>query len=213
MATDESPQPEQSNAEQDASQDEAGAGKDRAFREWMMIAVGLTGLMSVLAIILALIALASPSTQTTVLPAASASARSMMGTAAQASSAAAPAVKPEAVKLTIKSDDEHGKRGPDGKWHDAFLPANFAVHAGAQVTVTVTNYDQSAHTFTSSTLSNTSVIDEQIAAGTDSGPRTTTFTFTAPTTPGKYLWWCAMPCDPFAMAHIGYMRGFVTVSA
>lgn len=208
MAADESQQPEQP-----AFGNDAGARNDRAFREWMMIGVGLTGLMSVLAIVVALIALASPSTQTTVLPAAAASSRSMMGTAAQASSAAAPAVAPEAVKLAIKSDSEHGKLGPDGKWHDAFLPANFTVHAGAQVTVTVDNYDQSAHTFTSSALGNTSVIDEQIAAGTDSGPRTTTFKFTAPAKPGKYEWWCAMPCDPFAMSHVGYMRGYVTVRA
>lgn len=213
MATYESTEPGPSNPEQHATGNDAGATKDRAFREWMVIAVGLTGLMSVLAIIVAFVALASPSAQTTVMPASQVSAGSMMGGSAQPSAAAAPAARPEAVKLSIKSDTEHGKRGPDGKWHDAFLPANFTVHAGAQVTVTVTNYDQSGHTFTSSTLSNTSVINQQIAPGTNSGPRTTKFTFRAPSRPGKYLWWCSMPCDPYAMSHIGYMRGYVTVTA
>jgi hypothetical protein len=40
-----------------------------------------------------------------------------------------------------------------------------------------------------------------------------TFTFTAPKKAGRYQWWCAVPCDPWAMAHDGYMRGYVTVSA
>jgi hypothetical protein len=46
-----------------------------------------------------------------------------------------------------------------------------------------------------------------------SAPTHATFTFTAPNKPGKYAWWFAVPCDPWAMAHDGFMRGYVTVTA
>ncbi len=213
----ESSEVDQPGTEKSTAGDRDGTGKEQRFREWIMIGVGLSGLMSLLAIVVAVVALADPGTQTTVVPAAQTAAAtgmsSMMSGSAQPASATATAVKPQSIKLAIKSDTEHGRRGPDGKWHDAFLPAGFTVKAGAQVTVTVTNYDQSPHTFTSSTLSDTQVIDAHIAAGTASGPTTTTFTFTAPSQPGKYQWWCAEPCDPWAMSHIGYMRGIVTVTA
>ena len=117
--------------------------------------------------------------------------------------------KPEAIKLAVKADDEHGRLGPDGKWHDAFLPADFTVHAGAKVTVTVSNYDGGAHTFTSPAMH----LNAVIPAGSMQHPHETTFTFTAPKQAGRYAWWCAMPCDPWAMAHDGYMRGYVTVAA
>jgi hypothetical protein len=180
---------------------------DRAWREWMMIGMGLTGLLSILSTIVAVVALANPGTQP---------APTGVGTNATMASSARPASTAptaEAVKLTIKSDDEHGKLGPDGKWHDAYLPGNFTVHAGAKVTVTVYNYDEGSHTFTSSTLGVDGLINEMIPAGSERAPHKTTFTFTAPSQTGKYLWWCAMPCDPWAMAHIGYMRGYVTVVA
>jgi plastocyanin len=188
---------------------EKGETGDRAWREWMTIGMGLTGLLSILSTIVAVVALANPGTQPTP---ASASMSAMMASSAMPASTA-PAAKTDAVKLTIKSDDEHGKRGPDGKWHDAYLPANFTVHAGDRVTVTVYNYDTGSHTFTSPTLSAAGLINEMIPAGSENAPHKTTFTFTAPSQTGKYLWWCAMPCDPWAMAHIGYMRGYVTVVA
>jgi plastocyanin len=183
---------------------------DRAWREWMMIGMGLTGLLSIMSTVVAVVALANPGTQAAP---ARASMNAAMASSAQPTATAPAAQKTEAVKLTIKSDDEHGKRGPDGKWHDAYLPANFTVHAGDKVTVTVDNYDEGSHTFTSSTLTTAGVMNVMIPAGSEKSPHTTTFTFTAPATAGKYLWWCAMPCDPWAMSHIGYMRGYVTVVA
>lgn len=42
----------------------------------------------------------------------------------------------ENMKVLIKSDEEHGKMGSDGNWHDAFLPADFSVKAGSTVRVT-----------------------------------------------------------------------------
>jgi plastocyanin len=126
----------------------------------------------------------------------------------QIATAASPTAAPaQHVKIVIKSDEEHGKLGPEGTWHDAFLPADFSVKAGATVKVTVYNYDEGEHSFTSSQLG-TNVM---IAAGTESKPAVTTFTFHAPQKAGNYLWICAMPCDPWAMNHDGFMRGYVKV--
>jgi plastocyanin len=113
----------------------------------------------------------------------------------------------ENVKLVVKTDAEHGKKGPDGKWHDAFLPADFSVKAGDVVHVTVYNYDSSPHSFNSSELG----ANATILAGSETKPSKTTFTFHAPQKAGSYDWYCAMPCDPWAMAHDGYMKGRVTV--
>ena len=110
------------------------------------------------------------------------------------------------VKLVIKSDEEHGKKGRDGKWHDAFLPANFKVKAGAKVIVTVKNYDDMPHTFTSPRLH----VNRVIKKGSEKKASTTRFSFKVKKA-GKYLWWCALPCDPWAMKHTGYMRGYVRV--
>lgn len=114
----------------------------------------------------------------------------------------------ETVKLTVKSDEEHAKKGPEGTWHDAYLPAGFTVQPGATVKVVVSNYDEGAHSFTSTALG-TNVI---IAAGKPNKPTVTTFTFHAPAKAGRYQWWCNQPCDPWSMSHNGYMRGFVTVA-
>ena len=110
------------------------------------------------------------------------------------------------VELVVKSDDQHGKKGSDGKWHDAFLPASFKVKAGAKVLVTVVNYDDMAHSFHSKGLKTNAII----MPGTDKG-KATTFAFTAPKTAGKYLWNCDPKCDPWAMKHVGFMKGYVTV--
>lgn len=199
MATPSSPE---ANTPLDEELAEAGAPPakrpDQAWREWMMVGIGWTALLAAIAVIISLVAVTSSNPHTTTVLAAAGS---------------TPVGKPEAVKLVVKSDDEHGRRGSDGKWHDAFLPADFTVHAGDRVTVTVLNYDTSPHSFTSSSLGPGGLINQTIAAGSANAPSTTTFTFTAPSSPGKYSWWCAMPCDPWAMAHDGFMRGYVTVAA
>ncbi|MBN9621711.1 MAG: hypothetical protein J0H06_01980, partial [Actinobacteria bacterium] len=114
----------------------------------------------------------------------------------------------EEVNLIVKSDEEHAKRGPEGTWHDAFLPADFSVDPGASVKVTILNYDEGEHSFTSPMLG----LNVTVAAGTPAEPATTTFTFKAPARTGTYMWFCAKPCDPWAMSHFGYMRGFVRVA-
>jgi plastocyanin len=125
----------------------------------------------------------------------------------QAGGAAAGSASEE-VKLVVKSDEEHGKKGSDGNWHDAYLPGDFSVKPGATVEVTVVNYDESDHSFTAPELG-TNVI---VAAGSKSKPSVTTFTFHAPDKAGRYEWFCAIPCDPWAMGNDGFMRGYVTVA-
>ena len=177
--------------------------KEKAWHEWMGIAVGLTGLLSVMAIILSFVALSSSN--------AGANASAQAAPAAAAAPATPTrAVPTQSVSLAVKADVEHGRMGSDGKWHDAFLPADFTVHAGDKVTVTVTNYDSGPHSFTSPSLG----VNETIpGGGSIAAPRTMTFTFTAPAKAGKYQWWCSVPCDPWAMTHNGFMRGVVTVTA
>lgn len=113
----------------------------------------------------------------------------------------------EHVNLVIKSDTEHGKKGSDGQWHDAYLPANFTVQQGDEVVVTVRNYDDMPHTFTAPGLKVSAVIPK----GSETKAGVATFTFTA-SKAGSYLWWCALPCDPWSMSHLGFMRGHVTVA-
>ena len=191
---------------EDVPPDTAEDRRDRASRDWMKIAIGLVGLLSLTAIILSVFALAASNSGTN----ASAAAPATVSAGGSALGiAAAPLPAPQTIKVAVKADDEHGRLGPDGKWHDAFLPADFKVHPGAKVTVTVENYDGGAHTFTSPSLA----VNATLPAGSLSHPHQTTFTFTAPKKAGRYAWWCAIPCDPWAMSHDGYMRGYVTVAA
>jgi plastocyanin len=166
--------------------------------QWTEIGAGLAGLLSVIAIIVSLVALStkSSSTVTTV-------------TAPVTPAARVPAIAPLSMTINIKTDAEHGRLGPGGVWHDAFLPANFSVKAGQTVTINFLNYDNGPHTFTSPSLG----VNAIIPGGNGSIAKETTFTFKAPSKPGTYEWWCSTPCDPWAMKHLGYMRGIVTVRA
>jgi plastocyanin len=112
------------------------------------------------------------------------------------------------AKMVVKSDDQHGKKGPDGKWHDAFRPGSFQVQVGKRIKITVLNYDDMPHTFTAPRLH----LNKFVPAAKGGKPSKTTFTLTARKA-GKYEWWCATPCDPWAMSHDGYMRGYVKAVA
>jgi plastocyanin len=114
----------------------------------------------------------------------------------------------EEVKIVVKSDEEHGKKGSDGNWHDAFLPADFSVKAGATVHVVVENYDDAEHSFTAPDLG----MNVTIPGGSETKASVTNFTFRAPAKAGSYEWFCAIPCDPWAMNHDGFMRGVVSVA-
>jgi hypothetical protein len=120
---------------------------------------------------------------------------------------AAPTTHVDHISLTIKADTQHARKGPDGKWHDAYLPAAFSVKTGDKVVVGIRNYDPAPHTFTSTRLG----LDVVIKPGSAVHPSVTTFTFRAPKV-GTYIWQCMAGCDPWAMTHLGFMRGRVTVT-
>ena len=187
--------------------------QNRAWREWLAIGEGLTALLSVCAIIISFVALSNSSSGTpaSAAPTAGSVSTMPMGSngAATPAAAATPAVAPQSVSMSFKADDEHAKKGPDGTWHDAALPAIYTVHAGAVVTVTLYNYDGSPHSFTAPSLG----VDQVVPSGSITNPSQVTVKFTAPAKAGRYEWWCKFPCDPWAMTHNGYMRGYVTVQA
>lgn len=110
----------------------------------------------------------------------------------------------------------------DGKGHDTYIPSDLKVKAGDTITVTVSNYDEGPHTFTSPQLG----VNATIAPATNADkkiPSKTKFTFTAKQA-GKYRWYCALPCDAkadgWAMTpepdgdtdRTGYMAGYVVAS-
>lgn len=108
--------------------------------------------------------------------------------------------------LVIRSDEEQAKKGADGKWHDAYLPADFAVMKGVPVKVTIYNYDDMPHSFTASGLH----VNQIIPSGSEGKPSKVTFTFT-PKKAGMFAWHCDPKCDPWSMAHWGFMKGHITV--
>lgn len=108
-----------------------------------------------------------------------------------------------AVTLKVDPPPLGGNYGADGQIHDVFSPAFFTVPAGKTVHVTVYNYDDMWHTFTSSALG----LNVLVPPGGDH-PTKVTFSFTAPSS-GNYYWLCAVPCDPYSMHTPGYMEGEV----
>ncbi len=130
--------------------------------------------------------------------------------AAPAASTATPAADPTAVqiKLAVNPPPLGGVKGPDGLVHDAFVPGSFTMTVGTTYDVTIYNYDTQSHSWMSPSLN----VDAVAPAGSASSPSVTHFTIT-PKSAGTFQWFCALPCDKWAMAHNGFMRGFVTVKA
>ena len=107
------------------------------------------------------------------------------------------------------------KLGADGATHDAFNPTNFTVYVGQTVNLTIINYDDMPHTFSSTALG----VSFNVPGSTQAGvPSVVHYQFTVDKA-GVYRWWCATPCDSWAMSsgfdgqlgQIGYMGGFVSV--
>lgn len=188
----------------------------RAWHEWLAVGEGITALLAICAIIISFVALSNSSSSPAASSAGVASGVSAgNGAAAGGASAgaagatAASTGEPQSVTMTFKADDQHAKKGPDGQWHDAALPAIYSVQSGAVITLTLVNDDSSPHSFTSPTLG----VDQVVPGGSPNKPGQATVKFTAPTKAGQYEWWCKFPCDPWAMTHNGYMRGYLTVKA
>ena len=135
-------------------------------------------------------------------------------TATPVASATAPAVAPATassavqVKLEINPPPLGGVKGSDGLIHDAFVPGTFSMTVGTTYDVTIYNYDTQPHSWMSPDLNVSAVAP----TGSPSSPSITHFTI-KPTKAGTIQWFCALPCDKWAMANNGFMRGYVTVKA
>lgn len=125
------------------------------------------------------------------------------------------------VALVIKDGIMNGT---DKQLHDVFAPSNVTVYLGQTVSLTFINFDTGNHSFTSTSLGINKVIygASVNSNGSPNGYSTTTTLQFTPTKTGLYRWWCAIPCDSWAMAidskdgnpgMIGYMGGFVIVLA
>ena len=117
---------------------------------------------------------------------------------------------------------EQAPKGPDGRSHDMIMPANFVLKVGVPVDLTIINYDEGAHTITSTGMK----LDIAIKAGNQQAdgsvtPVTTEYTFT-PTATGKFRWNCNVQCDKGGkfwamskgydgMGQDGYMAGYFVV--
>jgi uncharacterized cupredoxin-like copper-binding protein len=202
-----------------------------------LIAAVLSFLLALVAIVIAINADNRTPVATTPSAAGMAGAMSstMSGSSASGAAAASSTAPAKSITLSMKPD---AKRGSDGKTHDAVLPtADLTVKAGQTVRLTIYNYDDMPHSFTSPGLARGAAIpagmqqmqgtaqdlkampmpgmgvDKTIPGGTDKAPSKTVITFTAPSKAGTYIWYCRLPCDPFSMAHDGYMQGRVTVTS
>ena len=106
------------------------------------------------------------------------------------------------------------KLGSDGKLHDAYSPSTLTVAPGQKVQLTVYNYDNMPHSFTSAALSVNATLGPSAKTGQ---PSTTVITFTAPKKPGDYTFQCIKPCDlpngGWSMGHQGYMIGTLVIKS
>lgn len=93
------------------------------------------------------------------------------------------------------------KPGPDGQLHDAFSITDFHVRAGQPVTLRVNNTDSMDHSITAPEAGVSIIVK----------PGKHTYTLLV-TKPGRFLWYCIYPCDPWSMQHDGYMRGSITAT-
>lgn len=116
----------------------------------------------------------------------------------------------------------HSLPGPDGKRHDAFMPSNLVLRAGAEATLVIVNYDDMAHSMTAPELGLNITIPaaKETADGTVT-PSVTTYAFT-PGKKGTFRWFCAIPCDGSAggwamtpgfdgPGRDGYMAGYFAI--
>ncbi|MBC7673834.1 MAG: cupredoxin domain-containing protein [Polaromonas sp.] len=96
----------------------------------------------------------------------------------------------------------------DGKVHAITSNANFSLKVGQPVTIQITNADDDmTHSFTSAALG----VDEKLPPAKNGKPTVKNISIT-PSKVGEFDWLCTVPCDPYAMATKGMMRGTITVT-
>jgi hypothetical protein len=93
------------------------------------------------------------------------------------------------------------KPGPKGEKYDAFSKTNFAVKVGRPVQLTIDNKDDAVHSITATSAGVNVVVM----------PGVHTYTVVVHQA-GRFKWICAYPCDPYSMATVGYMQGYITAT-
>ena len=87
---------------------------------------------------------------------------------------------------------EDGLVGSDGNKHDTFYLLNpQTVYVGQEVTISIANFDDMPHSWTSPDLGINIMLPP---AKSEDTPTITTYTFT-PKKAGTFRWFCAIPCD------------------
>lgn len=105
---------------------------------------------------------------------------------------------PEQISLYVAPE---WKPGPGGVHHDAFSKTNFTVKVGQPLRLTIDNRDTATHSITSAEAGVNVVVT----------PGVHTYTVVVHQA-GHFKWVCAFECDPFSMAHTGYMQGYITAT-
>ena len=120
--------------------------------------------------------------------------------AAQAAAEQAAALPPVAKLVVLKVIPE-GKLGPEGEKHDEFTQTEFTVHVGQPQELRIDNTDEQPHSITSPGAGVNIIVM----------PGVHTYTLLVKHA-GTFLWFCTFRCDEWAMAHVGYMSGYITAS-
>ena len=161
-----------------------------AARKFGLMALAGAGILA--ALVMSLVALVqTTATNTTTLAVAS--------QAAAALPTGAPSALTKVIELKVIAS---GKKGPDGKLHDDFTVTEFHVTVGQPLTLRIDNTDTVPHSITSPEAGVSIIVL----------PGTHDYALLVKQA-GKFEWHCVFPCDPWSMAHVGYMRGFITTTA
>ncbi|HXP38406.1 MAG TPA: hypothetical protein VN817_11635 [Solirubrobacteraceae bacterium] len=108
------------------------------------------------------------------------------------------ASSPQHISLSVVPGS---KPGPKGEKYDAFSKTNFAVKVGRPLQLTIDNKDDAVHSITAASAGVNVVVM----------PGVHTYTIVVGRA-GRFKWICAYPCDPYSMATVGYMQGYITAT-
>ncbi len=120
--------------------------------------------------------------------------------ASEAAAEQAAALPPVANLVVLKVIPE-GKLGPEGEKHDEFTQTEFTVRVGQPQELRIDNTDEVPHSITSPGAGVNIIVM----------PGIHTYTLLVKHA-GTFLWFCTFRCDEWAMAHVGYMSGYITAT-
>lgn len=128
------------------------------------------------------------------------------------------------VTLAIIPASARLAKGPDGAYHDAFIPSSIAVRVGQVIYLNIVNYSPDSHSFDVPDLRlNLDIAPATTDPAGSTKPDTTTAMF-AVAQPGVYHWSCRKLCDGDAsnwamsdgtgqvVGQDGFMAGTITAT-